>query len=207
MRILSLSCNSLRLSCLIGCLLFTGCSSTPTERVEDAQQQQSSGPAALPGKYDKALGLMRTGDYQGAIPLLLDFIEKKPELAGPYLNLGIAYQHTEQNEAAIKAFNKSIALNPAGAAAHHQLGIVYRQQGEFESAQSAYKKALELDANYALVHRNIGILYDLYLGQPALALEHYKKYQQLTAEPDPNVDRWLVDLQRRSGSAQARTDQ
>lgn len=199
-------CNRLLSACLFACLLLNGCSSTPTGQVESTQQK-STAPPALPGKYDKALGLMQTGDYQAALPVLLDFIEKNQELAGPYINLGIAYQHTDQDEAAIEALNKAIELNPASAAAHHQLGILYRQQGDFESALNAYQKALELDASYALVHRNIGILYDLYLGQPALALEHYKKYLELAAEPDPNVDRWLVDLQRRSGSAQARTDQ
>jgi len=202
-RILSLFCNRLLSACLLGSVLLGGCSSTPTDRVESAEQKT----AAMPGKYDKALVLMQSGDYQAAIPVLLDFIDKNQELAGPYINLGIAYQHTDQDEAAMNAFKKAIELNPANAAAHHQLGILYREQGDFESALGAYHNALELDAGYALVHRNIGILYDLYLGQPALALEHYKKYLELTAEPDPSVDRWLVDLQRRSGSAQARTDQ
>jgi tetratricopeptide (TPR) repeat protein len=205
-RILSPFCNRLLSACLFGCLLLNGCSSTPTGQVESAQQE-SAAPPALPGDYDKALGLMQTGDYQDALPVLLDFIDNNPGLAGPYINLGIAHQHTGQHEAAIKALSKAIELNPANAAAHHQLGILYRQQGDFESALSAYQNALELDASYALVHRNIGILYDLYLGQPALALEHYKKYLELATEPDPSVDRWLVDLQRRSGSTQARTDQ
>jgi hypothetical protein len=66
---------------------------------------------------------------------------------------------------------------------------------------------LKLDAGYALAHRNIGILYDLYLGQPAVALEHYKKYLELTSDPDPGVDRWVVDLSRRSSPTQARTEQ
>ena len=193
-------------ACLVCLLLLNGCSSTPTSEVESVEQKPEASPA-LPANYDKALVLMQSGDYQAALPVLLDFIDKNPELAGPYTNLGIAYQHTAQDEAAMDALKKAVELNPANAAAHHQLGILYREQGDFESALSAYDKALKLDSGYALVHRNIGILYDLYLGQPALALEHYKKYLELAAEPDPSVDRWLVDLQRRGGSAQARTDQ
>jgi len=205
-RILSLFCNRLRSACLLGPLLLGGCSSIPTTSVESAEQKATA-PPALPGQYDKALVLMQRGDYPAALPVLLDFIDKNRELAGPYINLGIIYQHTGQDEAAMEALKKAIELNPANAAAHHQLGILYREKGDFESALNAYDNALELDAGYALVHRNIGILYDLYLGQPALALEHYKMYQELAAEPDPSVDRWLVDLERRSGSAQARTDQ
>jgi len=205
-RILSPFFNSWLTVCLAGLLLFSGCSSTPTSRVDNSGQKSEAAPA-MPGNYDKALVLMQSGDYQSALPVLLDFIDKNPELAGPYINLGIAYQHTDQDEAAMEALKKAVELNPATAAAHHQLGILYRQQGDFASALSAYDKALKLDAGYALVHRNIGILYDLYLGQPALALEHYKTYQQLAAEPDPSVNRWLVDLERRNSSAQAMTDQ
>ena len=206
MRILSPFCNDWLIVCLTGLLLFGGCSSTPTSRSESSGQKSEASPA-LPGDYDKALVLMQSGDYQSALPVLLEFVGKNPQLAGPHINLGIAYQHTDQDEAAMEALKKAVELNPAAAAAHHQLGILYREQGDFESALTAYDKALKLDAGYALVHRNIGILYDLYLGQPALALEHYKRYQELAAEPDPSVDRWLVDLERRSGSAQARTDQ
>jgi len=193
-------------ACFIGLLLLSGCSNRPTSKVEDPGQKSEVSPV-LPGNYNRAQILMRSGDYQAAIPVLLDFIDNNPELAGPYLNLGIAYQHTDQNEAAMDALKKTVELNPATAAAHHHLGILYREKGDFGSALSSYEKALKLDAGYALVHRNIGILYDLYLGQPALALEHYKTYLELSAEPDPSVDRWLADLQRRSGSAQARTDQ
>ena len=199
-------CNNRLSSCLIAVLLLSGCSSTATSRLESAGQKSDASPA-LPGNYDKALQLMESGDYQSALPVLLDFIDKNPDLAGPYINLGIAYQHTEQDETALVALKQAVELNPANAAAHHQLGILYRQQGDFESALSAYDKALKLDAAYALAHRNIGILYDLYLGQPALALEHYKKYRELAAEPDPSVDRWLADLERRGGSAQAKTEQ
>ena len=191
-------------ACLLG-LLLSACSSTPTSRVENAKQASAT-PTPMPAEYDKALQLMRAGDYQAALPVLLDFIDNNEELAGPYVNLGIVYRHTEQDEAAMTALKRAIELNPENAAAHHQLGILYREQGEFESALGAYQTAIELDADYALAHRNIGILYDLYLGQAALALEHYQKYQELAAEPDPSVDRWLVDLQRRSGSAQARTE-
>jgi tetratricopeptide (TPR) repeat protein len=187
-------------------MLLGGCSSTPTVKVEQAEQKAETS-AALPDDYDKALVLMQAGDYQAALPVLRQFIDSNPELAGPYINLGIACQHTGQDEAAMEALRRAVELNPANAAAHHQLGILYREQGQFDAALQAYNRALKLDAGYALAHRNIGILYDLYLGQPALALEHYRKYLELAPDPDPSVDRWVVDLARRTGPTQARTEQ
>ncbi len=157
----------------------------------------------LPRAYEQALGLMRTGDYPAAIPALQAFIEEQPELAGPRVNLGIAFRQTGQHDKALQALHEAVRLNPDSATAHHQLGIEYREQGRFESAQQAYQQALTLDADYALAHRNIGILYDLYLQQPVLALDHYRSYLELETEPDKTVNRWVVDLERRTASAQA----
>lgn len=185
-------------------LLAAGCSSVPTSdpQTEDAKAKQEQ---KLPRSYDNALVLMQSGDYQAAIPVLKAFIAKRPALAGPYLNLGIAYYLTEQDDAAADALNQALKLNPENPAIWHQLAILYRKQGDFNAALDAYRKALELNQDYALAHRNIGILYDLYLQQPALALQHYRKYLSLIGEEDTTVSRWVVDLERRSGSAQART--
>ncbi len=76
--------------------------------------------------------------------------------------------------------------------------------GMFDESLAAYKKSLKLDHDYALAHRNIGILYDLYLQLPEQALNHYKKYLQLTSEPDKQVNNWIIDLERRTGSSRAK---
>jgi tetratricopeptide (TPR) repeat protein len=149
---------------------------------------------------------MESGDYPQAIAVLRKFIEQEPELAGPYLNLGIAYRQTGQPDAALEALQKAIELNPANAVAHHQIAIVHREQGRFDAALEAYTRALELEPDYALAHRNLGILYDLYLQQPALALNHYRTYLELSQEPDSQVRDWVVDLQRRVENAQARAE-
>ncbi|WP_455234710.1 tetratricopeptide repeat protein [Thiogranum longum] len=192
---------------LVVILLLSACSTTAT-RTDTTQAKETaevtSETAPLPRNYDQALVLMRSGDYQAAIPVLQKFIEEQPDLAGPYINLGIAYQQTAQQEAALKALSKAMELNPGNAATHLQLGILYREQGDFQSSLNAYNQALNLNPEYALAHRNVGILYDLYLQQPALALQHYKKYLELAGEPDQQVDSWVIDLERRSSTAQAR---
>ncbi len=201
MKILSPYCNKLLIACLAS-LLLIGCSGKSVRTANPASPE--SRPAEkLPRNYDKALVLMQSGDYQAAIPVLNDFITKQPKHAGPYINLGIAHRQTGDNEAARAAFSKAIELNPSSAEAHHQLGILYREQGEFNAALDAYNQALKLDPDYRLAHRNIGILYDLYMQQPGPALIHYKRFLELEGDSDDDVNRWVVDLERRSGSAQA----
>ncbi len=186
-------------TCLALLLLLGGCSSTATRSDKTAE------PVKLPRNYDNALVLMQSGDYQAAIPVLQAFIEKTPGLAGPHLNLGISYLKSGDFEAAVAALTNAIELNPENAAAYQQLGITYREQGNFKAALDAYSRALELDSDYALAHRNIGILYDLYLQQPRLALDHYKRYLELIADPDQTVSRWVVDLERRTNTTSARS--
>lgn len=180
-------------------VMLTGCSGTAT------RDEKAAAPVKLPRSYDKALVLMQTGDYQAAIPALQAFIEKEPQLAGPYINLGISYQKTGQSDAAIEALTKATELNPDSTVAYQQLGITYRERGNFDAALEAYTSALKLDSDYALAHRNIGILYDLYLQQPAPALNHYKRYLELIGEPDQTVNRWVIDLERRTGTTSARS--
>lgn len=191
-------------------LLLVGCVGQPVRNADTPQadaEKPTAQPQQLPRDYENALVLMQSGDYQAAIPVLQSFIEKHPDRAGPYVNLGIAQQRSGQPDAALQSFAKAVERNPASAAAYHQMGILYREQGKFEDALNAYRQALQLDDSYALAHRNIGILYDLYLQRPNLAMEHYHRYLELAQQPDQQVSRWLVDLERRSGTATARTAQ
>jgi Flp pilus assembly protein TadD len=197
-KILSPLCNKYLLACVLAVLMLSGCSGVATHGDKADKQAQP-----LPPDYEKALVLMRSGDYAAAIPVLRDFSSKSPELAGPYINLGIAYQHTGDHEAALTALGKALELNPDNAVTHLQRGILLREQGDFNAALQDYNQALKLQPDYALAHRNIGILYDLYLRQPGQALTHYQRYLNLVGEPDKTVNSWVVDLQRRTGSAQA----
>ena len=191
------SCNKTLLAGVASLVLLGGCSS-PASRHEDAAQAQT-----LPVDYEKALVLMRSSDYGAAIPVLQEFSAANPELAGPYINLGIAYRQMGDADAALAALDKAVELNPGNAAAFLQRGILYREKGDFQAALGAYEQALTLQPDYALAHRNIGILYDLYLQQGAQALTHYKRYLELQGNDDKTVSGWVIDLERRAGSSQA----
>ena len=76
--------------------------------------------------------------------------------------------------------------------------LLEREFGEkFEEARDNYEKALKIDPNYAYAHLNYGILLDLYLGELDNALDHYQTYQKLAPEEDKEVEKWIVDLERR----------
>ncbi|MEM9254716.1 MAG: tetratricopeptide repeat protein [Pseudomonadota bacterium] len=72
-----------------------------------------------------------------------------------------------------------------------------RQQGHFEAAEQVWLASLVEFEPHPATHRNLGILYDLYRGDAARALRHYRRYLALTAEGDRRVAGWVADLERR----------
>jgi tetratricopeptide (TPR) repeat protein len=134
---------------------------------------------------------------EGQEKALLALSEQNPTFSGPHANLGIIYFHANKMEQAKSEFQKALQLNPENVVCLNHLGIISRNEGKFKQAYDYYEKALQIDPDYAYAHRNFGILLELYMGKLPEALEHYKRYQELTKEEDQEVKKWIVDLARR----------
>jgi len=175
---------------LAACAGMTGGPATSARTVHD----EPVNPAAKK-QYDAALALMRANRLPEAERALKAMGQSYPDLSGPYGNLGIIYFRTNRAKQAIDALNRAISLNPRPVY-FNELGIVYRHQGQFDKARDSYQEALAVDPNFAAAQLNLGILYDLYLGKPAQAIEHYKRYQTLQPKADDEVSKWIFDLER-----------
>ncbi len=101
-----------------------------------------------------------------------------------------AHDPSNSNEGFFKrrALHKLQGLNESA--------IELREKGQFSAAEKIYLSALSLREEHAPTHRNLGILYDLYVGDPTKALEHYSRYQALTGSEDRAMAGWIADLQR-----------
>ncbi len=160
----------------------------------------SGAPGRVIAQYEHALVAMQDGNDDRATQRLEVFIGQYPQYAGPYVNLGIVYARNDRTEEAEQMFQRAIEVNPGYAAAYNELGILLRQDGRFEEAVSAYRRAINADSKYTLAYLNLGVLYDLYQRQPQQALEYYERFVAL--EQDEQVERWIVELQRRIAAGQ-----
>jgi len=153
-----------------------------------------SGTQAL---YDRALGFMQSGQLESAEVLLLEVSESQPELAGPWVNLGLLEAQRGNHDAASDAFTMALQANPKNCTALTSFGVHKRRQGDFTGAESLYLRCLKANPGYADAYLNLGVLYELYLGRFSEALAAYNDYQVMVSQPDQRVAGWVIDLERR----------
>ena len=200
------------------CLALVGCASTggPAQLTpagdDPAAAAADAGPVARPmppmpevsghnaDVFARATELFLDGRLVEAEALLLEVTADQPELAGPWVNLAQVYLAQERSEDALGALEQAVLANPANCAARTELGVLLRKRGDFQGAEAHYLACLEYQPDYQAAYLNLGILYDLYLGRLGDALAAYRQYQNLAAEPDRQVNGWVVDLERRLGS-------
>ncbi|MFO1408438.1 MAG: tetratricopeptide repeat protein [Steroidobacteraceae bacterium] len=154
-------------------------------------------------KSYSALAQMKPARYQRQERLdAADAAPGTPPEALASIAAALASLEQGKDDAAIEQAQAALALDPANAVARNLQGVAYRRSGRFAEAQAAYEAAIAGSPGHPTPERNLGILLDLYLDDPAAALPHYERYQQLTGGSDPETGPWLVELRTRIGQVQ-----
>ena len=145
---------------------------------------------------------MEAGDFAQAVEVLEKVVENTPEVTAPYINLALAHARLDQLEQAEGHLQSALFLVPDHPVAGNAYGLLLRKSGRFAEARATYEQTLASFPEYLPARRNLGILCDLYLNDPACALEQYQIYSDAMPE-DEQVRMWIADLrlrlQRRPG--------
>lgn len=201
-----LSEKLLKLFFLTAILLLTlsACSVTP----EDTSSEKNiSLTPANNAALSEAVAAMKSGDYKNAQSLLLELINKQPNIANAHVNLGIVYIKNKSFDEAENSFNRALKINPNNIYALNQLGFLFRKQGDFSKAKASYEKAISIKSDYTNAHLNLGILYDLYLYDLDKAIEHYEIYKELSTENAKQTEKWIFELKIRQKKSLAQKQQ
>ncbi len=181
-------------------LLLSACGTTDIQVVsvslDPYLNHRRSVSQAASQRFERANRAMAAQDWPAAIAELEWLVETQADLSGPPLNLALVYQHMGELENAEQYYRQALQSNPRNLAAYNQYAIFLREQGRFEEAEQTYLQALATWEPHAQTHRNIGVLYDMYMGDQALALQHFYRYQALSKSQDKVVASWIADLNR-----------
>ncbi len=141
---------------------------------------------------------MRAGNLTEAELEFKQMGEAYPQLAAPYVNLGLIYRKAGKLDQSEDALANATGRNASSVVAWNELGVTRRMRGRFGEAAQAYERAIAVDDSFAPAHRNYAVLLDLYLGDPERALTELERYKELSGEDKP-VTGWIAELRQRTG--------
>jgi len=150
-------------------------------------------------EFDAAMALVKAEQYEQAVDAFKKLAAALPDNAIPAINLALVYEKLDKQDLAETRLKEALAIEPDNPVAANELALLYRRSGRFVEARTLYEKTLAKYPHFAMAHKNLGVLCDLYLKDYPCAIEHYKTYASSTPT-DKNVEIWIADLQKRTGS-------
>jgi len=119
-------------------------------------------------------------------------LESWPQDAAAYHDLGLAYAQKGDLDAAVQAFETSLALDPHRPAAHNNLAVALARQGRLTEARRTCQTALTLNPAYAKAYFTLA---NISLGQGRRVEAIQELRTGLDYEEDPAARRLLKELE------------
>ncbi|MCI8550511.1 MAG: tetratricopeptide repeat protein [Lachnospiraceae bacterium] len=119
------------------------------QRVTNQTEQQSL--------YRKALISSRNGNYEEAIQIYKELIERNPDNARYHNSLGIALQGMKRYEEALGEKQRAVEMEPENAQYHDSLSTTLHKMKRYKEALRETQKALELEPENARYHDSLGV--------------------------------------------------
>ena len=137
------------------------------------------------GKGDLAESLYRTGleslwlgNYDNAVGYFENAVNKNPNRADAWVQVGYCKVKQGKNLEAIKAYHQALQLKPEDAQIHNKLGDAYYYAGRLREAIESYTEAARLQPDCAETFYNLAVAY-LESGNPSMAATEAKTLQRL----------------------------
>ena len=183
-------------------LLAGGCVSTPDRQgggkpeAEIYFVENRSVDRSVRDDFDEALRLLQQERYERAIELLNKVIQGSHNNSAPYINIAMAYAKTGDLAHAEENLKKALEINPDHPVAANEYALLYRKTGRYAEARALYEGLLRKYPEFMPARKNLGILCELYLADPACALEQYQIYLDIFPN-DETVKLWNAGLKQK----------
>ncbi len=157
------------------------------------------GESTPPVVLERFTGDDRAANIPEFVPLPADAIAKIKEQfldAYSFLRAGMANERTGNYPAAVKAYERGLAVEPRNVELLNSLGFALFQQGKSKEAVVALEKALEVDPKHWKSHNNLALA-AIDVGEFEVAEAHYR--ESLAIKPQPAIYNDLGVVLEREG--------
>ncbi|HDH08408.1 MAG TPA: tetratricopeptide repeat protein [Gammaproteobacteria bacterium] len=188
-----------RIIIILSLLSLSACSQHIGQEYDENSAQSegfTSDPESEIRLYQQAIMHLRDNDLDMAKDILVAFTKNRPELAGPWANLGLIKIKDNDLDAAEKLLKIAVEKNPKMAQAYNLLGFIENKRGNLQQAKRLYTQAIQHKHDYAVAHYNLALLYDIYYQETEKAIVHYQRYLELIEHSDQETIDWLNELKR-----------
>jgi len=183
-------------------VVLAGCAQAPSrEPAPPAKADADSAAAAAAEKdialFQQAISSLSRADLEHAEVDFREIAARRPEFAGPWVNLALIDIKRKDLSGAEKNLARALEKNPQMPQAYNLLGFIEVSKGNMNKAAEDYQKAISFKEDYAIAHYNFALVCDLYLNDIKTAVHHYKRYLELTNQQDKKTSDWVAELERR----------
>ncbi|MFO8054673.1 MAG: tetratricopeptide repeat protein [Bacteroidales bacterium] len=134
-------------------------------------------------RYDLAMAYMKSGNLDKAVRLLQRILDKDPEYAPAYRELGgIFGKHYQDMDSARHYLMKAYELEPSDYSTLQNLGIVFAREGKFQKAINFLEKAVSLEPSKEGAYKNLMVIYKN-IGEEEMANKYAAKIRELRQNP------------------------
>lgn len=124
-----------------------------SERALEMASQRKNVPPDY--KLNLAVDLMSVGRVPEALPLLEDFVLRRPSDFRGQLNFGTALGASGRHAEAVAALQRAVDLEPRSTDAWGKLGVALEGAQRVEEAKRAYRKVLELQPGHPVATQRL----------------------------------------------------
>lgn len=137
-------------------------------KITDVESFEGKDPKTLYLKGDK---LYNQGEYEKALAVFKEFVEKQPELFEAGVNIGNCYIKLKQFDKAMEEFKLVLGKlkekkddlkgNSTASSIYASLGELYMDKNDIEKAKDCFEKSIDIDpSNHALSYNVAEILFN-----------------------------------------------
>ena len=154
--------------------------------------QSGDGPAELKEKYQQALELINTFQFDKAQSLLSACYIQEPENTDYLLKIAYCNQQSGRYPDALIFYNKVLEIDTANLNALSSIGAIYERTSNFRRAAEYYRQLIRIDTSNAYYYKRNGYV-ALRLNKPLQSVIYYLRAHALNDADIETIDQ-LADL-------------